>query len=124
MLLLSERYDAKEPLPKGWEDAILRYCEIAGIHFDGRGPEGVFLDCTFEQCSWYWSLFNTATFVGVTFRGCEFSGVSFAGCRFVDCTFEECKFTNDAFGKPCSFAENSWYGSTFLRTEKPAAASQ
>jgi len=120
MLLQSECYDGTEKLPKGWEDGVLRFCEIKGMHFDGRGLEGVFLDCTFEQCSWYWSLFNNATPLGVTFRSCEFSGVSFAGCRFVECTFEECRFTEDAFGKPCRFDGNRWYRCEFPGTGKPA----
>ncbi|MFN3440016.1 MAG: pentapeptide repeat-containing protein [Acidovorax sp.] len=115
------RYESRESLPEGWEEGVLRYCEIFGIHFDGRGPEGAVLDSTFEACSWYWSLFNTANFVGVNFRRCEFSGVSFAGCRFVECTFEDCQFTEDSFGKPCRFKENRWYRCQFVRTDKPVA---
>ena len=119
MFLESERYETNDALPKGWESGVLRYCEIVAQHFDGRGPEGAFLDCTFERCSWYWSLFNTATFVGVTFRNCEFSGVSFAGCRFVECAFDGCRFTEDSFGKLCSFNENRWYRCEFPGTIKP-----
>lgn len=119
MLLQSAQFDIKEKPPRDWEDSVLRYCDFTGIHFDGRGPEGVLLDCIFQGCSWYWSLFNTATLVGVKFQSCEFSGVSFAGCRFVECTFEGCRFTLDSFGKPCSFKENRWYACEFLETVLP-----
>jgi uncharacterized protein YjbI with pentapeptide repeats len=119
MLIESENFETQKSLPKHWEDAVLRFCEIRGIQFDGGGPSGALLDCTFERCRWYWSLFNNATLVGVKFRGCEFAGVSFAGCRFVECVFEDCKFTVDSFNKPCRFDENSWYRCEFVRTEKP-----
>lgn len=124
MLLESERFETLKSLPKQWEAGVLRFCEIVGIHFDGGGPEGALLDCTFERCSWYWSLFNTATLVGVTFRSCEFSGVSFSRCRFVECTFEDCKFTVDSFGKPCSLRDNTWYKCAFVRTAKPEGGLQ
>ena len=120
MYFLNERFESAADLPSGWEDGILRYCEIAGINFEGRGLEGVFVDCTFERCTWYWSLFNCATLVGIKFRQCEFAGVSFSGCRFIDCKFEECSFSKDAFEKPCSFRENSWYGCKLILTHEPA----
>jgi uncharacterized protein YjbI with pentapeptide repeats len=119
MLLQSARFDREEKPPHGWEDAVLRYCDFCGLDFDGRGLEGMLLGCTFEGCSWYWSLFNTATLVGVEFKHCEFSGVNFAGCRFVECTFEGCRFTHDSFGKPCSFSENRWYACDFVETVMP-----
>ncbi|MGE0332411.1 MAG: pentapeptide repeat-containing protein [Ramlibacter sp.] len=119
MLLLSERFEGVNDLPKGWEDGVLRYCEVVGIDIQGRGLEGVFLDCTFDRCRWYWSLFNVATLVGVTFRQCDFAGVSFAGCRFVECRFEACTFSSDAFGKPCSFSGNTWHGCSLIDTEEP-----
>lgn len=119
MLIESEIFETQRSLPKQWEDAVLRFCEFRGIQFEGGGPSGALLDCTFERCDWYWSLFNTATFVGVTFRSCEFAGVTFAGCRFVECVFEGCKFANDSFNKPCTFNENSWYRCEFDQTEKP-----
>ena len=119
MFLESERFDSNQKIPENWREGVLRFCEVVGFHFDGQGPEGVFIGSTFEKCSWYWSLFNCAIFVGVTFRGCEFSGVTFASCKFVECIFEDCKFTDDAFGKPCSFNENSWYRCELVRTPKP-----
>ena len=119
MLVESERFESKKSMPKGWEDGVLRYCDILGVSFEGGGPSGALIACTFEDCDWYWALFNIATFVDVTFRRCEFSGVSFSGCRFVECTFEDCRFTDYSFGKPCSFNENSWYKCELVRTSKP-----
>lgn len=119
MLLQSTQFDSKETPPRNWEDGVLRYCDFSGLNSDGRGPEGLLLGCSFEGCSWYWSLFNTATLIGVRFKHCEFSGVTFAGCRFVECTFEGCRFTLDSFGKPCSFSENRWYACDFVGTVIP-----
>lgn len=120
MLLQSAQFDREDKPPRGWEDGVLRYCDFSGIHFDGRGPEGVLVDCTFDGCSWYWSLFNVATLIGIKFKHCEFSGVNFAGCRFIECTFESCRFTLDSFGKPCSFKDNRWYACDFVGTAIPA----
>ena len=119
MLLQSESFESKASLPEDWEDGVLRYCKVAGIDFDVPGPEGVYLDCTFERCKWYWSLFNCATFVGVIFRHCDFAGVTFAGCRFVECRFEACTFSNDSFGKPCTFNDNTWHGCVLVETQEP-----
>lgn len=119
MLLLSAEFDSENKPGRGWEEGVARYCEFTGLHFDGRGPEGLVADCTFAGCTWYWSLFNTATLVGVTFRNCEFSGVSFAGCRFVECIFEGCRFTVDSFGKPCRFDDNRWYACKFVDAAVP-----
>ena len=121
MFAESERFESKQALPKGWEGGVFRDCDFIGLPFDGGGPHGVFVDCTFERCGWYWSLFNVATFIGVVFRECEFSGVSFAGCRFVACRFERCRFTNDAFEKPCSFTDNHWLACEFPETPRPPA---
>lgn len=119
MLIDSLEFDAHTKPPSGWEAGVVRYCCFEGLHFDGPGPEGLIADSTFNACSWYWSLFNTATLIGVTFKNCEFSGVSFASCRFIECTFESCRFTVDSFGKPCRFRENRWYASRFLDTAVP-----
>jgi uncharacterized protein YjbI with pentapeptide repeats len=119
MLLLSAEFDTHNQPARGWEDGVTRYCEFEGLHFDGRGPEGLIADCMFSGCSWYWSLFNMAILIGVSFKNCEFSGVSFAGCRFIECSFEGCRFTVDSFGKPCSFSDNRWYACEFLDTFVP-----
>jgi len=119
MLSQSAQFDREDMPPQNWEDGVVRCCDFSGIHFDGRGPEGVLVDTTFDGCSWYWSLFNAATLVGVDFKHCEFSGVTFSGCRFIECTFESCRFTLDAIGKPCSFTRNRWYACNFVGTAIP-----
>ncbi len=89
MLLRSEHYAREQQLPEGWHDAVLKYCELSGIDFEGRGLEGAYLNCSFVGCSWYWSLFVQGVFVDSRFRNCRFDGVTFSDCKFVDCNIRK-----------------------------------
>ena len=96
-------------LPKGWEDDVFRYCTFSTIDVEGQAFEGVLIDCTISDSSWYWGLFNTTKFIEVKFRNCLFRGSSFAGCVFAKCQFEGCRFLKDNLSCCCRFSDCSWY---------------
>jgi uncharacterized protein YjbI with pentapeptide repeats len=91
------------------QDDVFRYCTFEGLNVEGQGFEGIALDCTFKNSSWYWSLFNTARFVEVEFTGCVFRGCGFAGCIFTRCRFVNCQFTKSNLGADCTFDDCSGY---------------
>ncbi len=105
-------FDEKGSLPEGWEEGSFKYCNFSNLIIDGGGLEGVLVGCIIETSDWYWSLFNTATFVNVEFKNCTFRGVSFASCSFTECKFIDCTFCKDNLGGECSFDENRWYACT------------
>lgn len=96
-------------LPKGWEDAVFRYCALANIDVEGKAFEGILSECTISDSSFYWGLFNTTKFVEVKFRNCVFRGSSFAECIFARCRFEGCQFLKDNLNSGCTFSDCSWY---------------
>jgi uncharacterized protein YjbI with pentapeptide repeats len=105
----STEFVGKSALPTGWEDDVFRYCTFANLDVEGQAFEGVLSSCTLKDSSWYWGLFNTATFVEVEFHECVFRGSGFAGCIFAKCRFVNCKFVKDNLGSGCTFDECSWY---------------
>lgn len=106
-----------EEIPWEDDDEVFVFCEFRGIHGEGLHISSAFLDCAFDHCDLYLSLFNVVTFVGVKFRHCVFRGCSFADCRFVECIFENCRFTADNLGADCRLDESRWYGCTQSDTE-------
>lgn len=92
-----------------WDENVFRYCTFMQVAGEGAHVTSEFIDCQFEECGWYWGLFNLATFVGVKFKGCTFRGCSFSDCRFVECEFDACDFTPDNLGGECSFEGSRWY---------------
>jgi uncharacterized protein YjbI with pentapeptide repeats len=110
MLFRSEQFQGCLADPASWSDHVFRYCDFNGISTEGGEVDSVFVSCTFENCEWYWGLFNLARFVEVNFEGCTFRGASFAGCKFVDCNFNNCNFVKDELGGDCSFDDVVWYG--------------
>ena len=122
MIFESIKFETEMPRSEEWPDNVFQYCNFKKISTDTSEMLGVFVGCKFEECDWYWTLFNLPIFVNVKFIKCTFRGVSFAGVRFIDCEFEGCVFTHDNLGGECSFLEISWYGcsdvgSTGLPTE-------
>ena len=67
----STDFDRKGSLPKGWDEGTFKYCNFSKLEIDGGGLSGVLVGCIIQDSDWYWSLFNTATFVNVEFRRCE-----------------------------------------------------
>ena len=108
----STDFDRKGSLPKGWDEGSFKYCNFSKLDIEGGGLGGVLIGCVIEDSEWYWSLFNTATFVNVEFKNCIFCGVSFAGCSFTECKFIDCLFIKDKLGGECKFSENRWYACT------------
>lgn len=108
----STDFERKSSLPKGWEEGSFKFCNFSKLDIEGSGFGGVLVGCVIEACEWYWSLFNTATFVNVEFKNCIFRGASFSGCTFTECQFNGCTFTKDNLGGDCSFIENRWYACT------------
>lgn len=89
---------------------FFRYCTFESAAFEGGDFDGTFLSCAFQNCEWYWGLFNLAIFVNCKFANCVFRGSSFDGCRFVDCTFQNCRFIQDNLGSYCTASETKLYG--------------
>lgn len=114
MLVQSEQFTRDRQPPEGLREAVMKYCELSFIDFEGAGFEGAYLDCAFLGCSWYWALCLQAVFVGTRFQQCRFDGVSFSDCKFVEYVFENCSFGIDSLGKPCSFEDVRWYGTKFI----------
>jgi Pentapeptide repeats (9 copies) len=112
MQIDNEVFEKRLPEAISWEDEAFRFCEFRGIDAEGLHIPSVFLDCIFDRCDLYLSLFNNATFVGVRFKDCNFRGCSFLGCRFVECVFENCRFTADNVGGECRFDDSRWYACT------------
>ena len=110
MQIDSETFRARLSKPASWEEQAFRYCIFESFNEEGSHVTSLFLESTFQNCEWYWALFNCAVFVGVKFEKCTFRGCSFSGCRFVECIFEDCEFTLDSLGKGCNFLESRWYG--------------
>lgn len=108
----STDFERNKSLPKGWEEGTFKYCNFRNLDIEGAGFGGVLVGCVIEGCEWYWSLFNTTTFVSVKFENCVFRGGSFAGCSFTECQFIGCKFIEDNLGGDCSFRESRWYACT------------
>lgn len=111
MAVLHESADfgGKSEPPRGWEDDVFRYCTFSDIDVEGEAFEGVLINCTISDSSWYWGLFNTTKFFEVEFRNCVFRGSAFAGCLFAKCRFEDCRFVKDNLLSDCRFTECSWY---------------
>ena len=109
MIFESIEFKTEIPRSKEWPDNVFQYCNFKTISTDTSEILGVFVGCKFEECDWYWTLFNLPIFIDVKFIKCTFRGVSFAGVRCVDCEFEGCVFTHDNLGSGCSFSEISWY---------------
>jgi uncharacterized protein YjbI with pentapeptide repeats len=110
MLFESQQLDTRLQKPGSWSEHVFRYCEFSGISTEGGDVDSVFIQCTIENCEWYWGLFNGTICIDVTFTGCTFRGTGFAGCKFVECRFIDCKFLKDNLNADCSFNENVWYG--------------
>ena len=108
----STDFDRKASLPRGWDEGSFKYCNFSKLEIEGGGFGGVLVGCVVEDSDWYWSLFNTATFVNVEFKNCVFRGTSFAGCSFTECKFTDCSFTKDNLGGDCQFTDNGWYACT------------
>lgn len=102
----------QDSLPKGWDEGSFKYCNFSKLDIEGSGFSGVLVGCVIEKSEWYWSLFNTATFVNVKFKKCIFRGTSFAGCSFTECQFIDCLFTKSNLDGDCRFTENRWYACT------------
>jgi uncharacterized protein YjbI with pentapeptide repeats len=110
MLFQSEQFEGSLTDPASWSDHVFRYSEFTGISTEGGEVDSVFVSCKIENCEWYWTLFNLATFVEVSFEGCTFRGTSFADSKFIDCNFSNCRFLKDNLGGDCSFEGVVWYG--------------
>jgi hypothetical protein len=67
-------------LPGDWQDDVYRYCTFTGLDVEGDALTGVLIGCKVKDCSWYWGLFNTTTFVRVEFNRCVFQAES-GNCR-------------------------------------------
>ncbi|HPY40996.1 MAG TPA: hypothetical protein PLM98_10805 [Thiolinea sp.] len=101
----------EKPLPK-WGDTAYVYCNFNNLKDIHEQFGAFYMCCQFNDCSWYWSLFNVAHFVSVNFKNCRFAGVSIAGCTFTECHFENCHFIADNLGSPCHFSDTRWYNCT------------
>lgn len=99
----------RSELPRGYQDDVYRCCSFEGLEIEGEGLDGIVVNCTFRNSSWYWGLFNSATFVDVTFEGCLFRGTGFANCTFTRCRFINCMFSKDNLNGDCRFQECAWY---------------
>lgn len=110
MRIESETYQTKLTKPASWEECAFLYCTFSHIKSEGAHVTSVFVDCTIDNCDFYWGLFNVATFVGVKFQNCTFRGTGIAGCRFVECRFDGCSFIQDNLGGSCSFDGTRWHG--------------
>jgi len=94
-----------------WEEQeLFIYCSFRQIEGAGICIEAAFIDCTFERCDFYLSMFNGATLVGVTFKNCAFHGGSIVDCRLVECVFDNCQFGNDNLGGELRLDGTRWYG--------------
>lgn len=109
MLFENETFEGRLKNPVNWTDNFFRYCKFANVESEGGSIESVFIGCTFNNCEWYWGLFNQAVLVQVKFEGCKFRGTSFSGCKFVECQFLNCEFTVDNLNGECSFNDVAWY---------------
>lgn len=110
MLFESQQFDTRLKKPVGWSDNVFRYCDFVHINTEGGDVDSVFLNCTFQNCEWYWGLFNLAVLVQVKFTNCTFRGTAFSGSKFVECEFVDCEFTLDNLNGECSFDDVTWYG--------------
>lgn len=109
MLFESEQFDRRLVKLASWSDQFYRYCEFRKFDTSGGNIDSVFIGCTFEDCEWYWGLFNLAIFVQVKFTGCTFRGTGFAGSKFIECEFIDCVFARDNLNGECYFEEVAWY---------------
>ncbi|WP_082814482.1 pentapeptide repeat-containing protein [Collimonas fungivorans] len=109
MLFETERFESRLTKPASWEDCVFRYCNFADIDSEGGSIDSIFVGCTFENCEWYWGIFNLAILVQVKFKGCTFRGTAFSGSKFVECEFIDCEFTKDNLNGDCSFDDVAWY---------------
>lgn len=112
MLFKSQQFKGVLEEPAGWSDHVFHYCDFSEISADGGEVDSVFVGCKFENCDWYWTLFNLAIFVSVDFSGCTFRGTSFSSSKFVECNFDNCKFIKDNLDGECSFNDTAWYKCT------------
>jgi uncharacterized protein YjbI with pentapeptide repeats len=110
MHIENEHFQVRLKKPANWSDNFFQYCVFSGFDEDGAHIDSNFVDCAFEDCDFYWAMFNVATLVGVVFKNCEFRGSSFSSCRIVECKFENCRFLADNLGGMCSFDDSQWYG--------------
>jgi len=110
MLFELQQFETQLHNPAGWDDHVFMYCDFSNINTEGAIIGATFQGCRFNNCDWYWGLFNTAIFVQVKFENCTFRGCSFYDCRFIECEFLNCEFTIDSFNKSCSFDKSVWYG--------------
>lgn len=110
MLFESQEFEARFVKPARWQDHVFQYCTFKNFDTEGGDVDSIFVACRFDDCEWYWGLFNCAVFVQVTFTNCTFRGTAFGGCKFVECEFIGCKFVKDNLDAECSFNGNAWYG--------------
>ena len=113
----SEVFKGKLGKECDWSENCFRYCNFSGIDQAGDCVDSIFYGCEFSNCTWYWTLFNMAVFIGTKFKHCKFQGCSITDCRFVDCEFENCEFTVDSFDRDCSYEETRWYACTQQSTK-------
>ncbi len=112
MLFENQQFDANFKIVANWSNHVFRYCDFHGINSEGDHIDSTFLGCTFEECEWYWGLFNLAVFVQVKFTHCVFRGTAFSGSKFIECEFVGCQFIKDNLNSECSFHDVMWYGCT------------
>ena len=112
MLFETRQFDKVFEKPACWSGHVFRYCEFSNISTDGGDMDSVLIECTIENCEWYWGLFNLAVFVKVTFRACTFRGTAFSGSKFIECEFIDCEFIKDNLNADCSFDDIAWYACT------------
>ena len=109
MLFELQQFENELQKPASWSEHVFMYCDFSNINTEGTIIDSLFQGCRFNNCDWYWGLFNSTVFVEVKFEKCKFRGSSFAGCKFVECEFLDCEFAIDSFNEKCTFDKTVWY---------------
>ena len=97
---------------------VFRNCEFIDILADGAQIESTFVDCTFENISWYWCIGHSPRFINCTFKKSDLRG-SFYNTIFLECTFEDCETGEDNLGGETTWEESEAVDCTLLRTKLP-----
>lgn len=95
-----------------WENNFFKYAEIQNISIEGGQIDSDFVSCTFQNCDWYWGMFNIVNFIDCKFTNCTFRGASFYDCKFVECEFDGCNFIKDNLNSDCVFENTKAYNCT------------
>lgn len=100
-----QTFDPSSKLPRLWSQQHLKFCVLKSLEIYAS-IEGSFFGTTFDNVSFYLTLWNGSTVVDSLFNNCKFQGATFANSNIIHTCFSNCEFYLDNLGGKCIFDDS------------------